>query len=116
MATLTRAGDHRRPVKLPRAANSEVRPFSFEPVMRICAEGRGRGWCVTRHGVTLREHGTAEPVTEALGVSRSTVSRMLRRGVTAYQADALAVALGRHPCEVWPEWWHVTFECMGVAS
>ena len=43
----------------------------------------------------------------ALGVERQTVHRWKsgRRQVAVAHADRLAVALGRHPGEIWPEWW-----------
>lgn len=35
------------------------------------------------------------------------VHRWMRCGMKLEEADAAAVALGMHPCEVWPEWWEV---------
>jgi hypothetical protein len=39
------------------------------------------------------------------GIHRSMVSRYRRNGIPVLQADRIAVALGRHPGEIWPEWW-----------
>jgi lambda repressor-like predicted transcriptional regulator len=39
------------------------------------------------------------------GLHRSMVSRYRRNGIPVLQADRIAVALGRHPGEIWPEWW-----------
>jgi lambda repressor-like predicted transcriptional regulator len=40
-----------------------------------------------------------------LGIDRSTLYRLLYRDEVRYDAaDHLAVALGRHPVEIWPEW------------
>ena len=41
----------------------------------------------------------------ALGVSRARVVAYRKRGLSEDQADRLAVHIGRHPGEVWPEWW-----------
>jgi lambda repressor-like predicted transcriptional regulator len=42
---------------------------------------------------------------EDLRVDRRTLQRVLRRRwVRSDTADRMAVALGRHPCELWPEW------------
>jgi lambda repressor-like predicted transcriptional regulator len=40
-----------------------------------------------------------------LGINRSTLYRLRSRDEVRYDAaDHLAVALGRHPVEIWPEW------------
>jgi lambda repressor-like predicted transcriptional regulator len=40
-----------------------------------------------------------------LAVCRSTLYRLLYRDEVRYDAaDHIAVALGRHPVEIWPEW------------
>lgn len=44
----------------------------------------------------------------ALGVHPRQVYRWRAGGVTWAQADELAVAVGLHPAEVWPEWWEHT--------
>jgi len=47
---------------------------------------------------------------ETLGVDRSTVENWRlgkRQWITERRADRYAVALGVHPCEVWPEWWEL---------
>lgn len=40
-----------------------------------------------------------------LGVSRRTVCRWKRQGLTECQADQAAVRAGLHPGIVWSEWW-----------
>lgn len=40
-----------------------------------------------------------------LGIDRTTVYRWNRLGVPECHADRVAIALGRHPGSVWPEWW-----------
>jgi hypothetical protein len=39
-----------------------------------------------------------------VGVSVSAVQAWSERGLDEYRADQVAVALGRHPAEVWPQW------------
>jgi lambda repressor-like predicted transcriptional regulator len=40
-----------------------------------------------------------------LGVDRSTIQRLFSRDRLRWDAaDHIAVALGCHPCQVWPEW------------
>lgn len=42
---------------------------------------------------------------ELLGIDRRTVQRLpAHPRIDARRADSLAVALGKHPCEIWPEW------------
>lgn len=41
---------------------------------------------------------------EHIGVSRRTVCRYARHGMTEDQADRAACALGTHPAIVWHEW------------
>ena len=43
----------------------------------------------------------------AAGLGRHLISRWRRDGVPLDGADRLAMALGEHPCAVWPEWWDV---------
>ena len=46
---------------------------------------------------------------EVLRVDRSTLYRVLSRDRLRYDtADRIAVALGRHPYERWPEWFSAT--------
>ena len=41
-----------------------------------------------------------------LGVKPATVRMWRQRGgIPLYSADRAAVALGVHPCELWPDWW-----------
>ena len=41
----------------------------------------------------------------ALQVDRSTLHRLLSQDrLRSDAADRIAVTLGRHPCELWPEW------------
>ena len=45
------------------------------------------------------------PLHEVLGVSRRTVYRYVRDGMTTAQADCVAVALGLNPVDLWPSWY-----------
>ena len=52
-------------------------------------------------------HGTVTVLAAALGRSREQVARWRSGGLPLCSADAVACALGRHPAEVWPEWYSV---------
>jgi lambda repressor-like predicted transcriptional regulator len=58
----------------------------------------------------VTRHGGVSALARALGRDRSQVGKWRRRGVSLDRADAIAVALGLHPVEVWPEWYTVTEE------
>lgn len=52
---------------------------------------------------------SAAVLAELVGVHRRTIQAWRRYGVPLLRADRAAVLLGgRHPAEVWPEWWEVT--------
>lgn len=40
----------------------------------------------------------------ALRVNKRMVYRWLAQGLTANQADAVSIMLGRHPSAIWPDW------------
>lgn len=42
-----------------------------------------------------------------LGVSRRTVLGWRDNGITYWDADRAATALGVHPTRLWPDWWHI---------
>lgn len=42
---------------------------------------------------------------DKLNVSQRTVQRWIAEGMTFDQADTVAVALGHHPVEIWPNEW-----------
>lgn len=42
-----------------------------------------------------------------LGIERSTLYVYQERGVPVHSADRLAVKLGKHPCEIWDDWYDV---------
>lgn len=80
--------------------------FDATPLVEI-VEGRGGPQeCL---GKSYRD-GNGKPRTPRLVQQ---YYRAARRGVvTEYAADELAVKLGYHPCEIWPEW----FADCGVIS
>lgn len=44
---------------------------------------------------------------ETTGISARTFKRCRKTGrITAEIADRAAIAVGRHPGDIWPEWWH----------
>ena len=71
----------------------------------------GRGFLPAepaRHALereAVSRHATVSGLARGLGLDRSTLYRLLYRENLRYDAaDHIAVALGRHPCEIWPEW------------
>jgi hypothetical protein len=50
-------------------------------------------------------HGSVSALARTLGRSRAQVSKWRATGVPLLTADRVACALGRHPAEVWPQWW-----------
>ena len=45
----------------------------------------------------------------AAGIDRCTLQRLFTRDRLRYDAaDNIAVALGCHPCQLWPEWFSTT--------
>ena len=81
------------------------KPFSIEPILRRVAEVE-RGLAAEGLGGNGTEGLTG--LARLLGVDRQRVYRMRRGGITADQADFLAVMFGCHPTEVWPDWYEQT--------
>ena len=53
---------------------------------------------------------------DILRLDRSTLHRLMGRDRLRYDvADRIAVALGRHPYELWPEWFNNSLEQEGDA-
>jgi hypothetical protein len=48
---------------------------------------------------------TAAELARMLCVCPRTVHRYRSHGLNPTQADRVAVAVGYHPAEVWPDWW-----------
>lgn len=49
-------------------------------------------------------YGNGSALARALGCAHEQVSRWRSNGLPLDAADRLAVALGLHPVEVWPDW------------
>jgi lambda repressor-like predicted transcriptional regulator len=60
-------------------------------------------------------YGSVSCLARALNRQRAHVQRWRREGVPLYSADAIAVALGCHPVEVWPEWYAVSEDFAAAA-
>lgn len=53
----------------------------------------------------LDGHADLSALADVLRLDRSTLHRLLRGDRLRYDAaDRIAIALGRHPYELWPEW------------
>lgn len=55
-------------------------------------------------------HGSVSALARTLGRNRAQVSKWRATGVPLLSADRVACALGRHPAEVWPQWWSLAVE------
>jgi hypothetical protein len=53
-------------------------------------------------------YGSVSCLARALDRDRAQVQRWRRDGVPLPSADRIAVAVGLHPVEVWPDWYVVT--------
>jgi len=60
-------------------------------------------------------YGSVSCLAQALGRQRAQVQKWRRDGVPLCSADRLAVAVGCHPVEIWPEWYDVSEEFAAAA-
>ncbi len=65
--------------------------FPLRPALAAAANRAGRPGSITL-------------LADATGIPRTTLSRWNVMGLTADAADEVAVALGHHPGELWPDW------------
>lgn len=56
----------------------------------------------------VSRYGSVSALARALDCDRVQVSKWRRDGLPMASADRLAVALGMHPVEVWPDWYEAT--------
>lgn len=63
----------------------------------------------------VARYGGVSGLARALGHERAQVSKWRSRGLPVTTADAVAVALGLHPVEVWPDWYAVCDEADAAA-
>ena len=63
------------------------RCFGFEPLLEV-----------------LGRHLPPAVFAAKLGVRERQLFRWIEYGLTERQADELALRVGYHPCEVWPDW------------
>jgi hypothetical protein len=94
-----------RVLTIPRTPNHGRvhRPFSFDPVIPLCVDGR-LPWGQTATNGGNQGHDFVITAAEVLDVDRQRVYRWLRGGLTAEQADVIACMFGLHPCSIWPDW------------
>jgi hypothetical protein len=59
---------------------------------------------------------SAAVVALAAGVTKRTVVRWRAGGLDERSADHAAIALGVHPCELWPEWWDGASDAEGAVA
>jgi lambda repressor-like predicted transcriptional regulator len=68
------------------------RTYPAEPLARYCTDRR----------LSLRN------LAAIGGVSTMTTRRWVTRGLKEHEADRVAISLGLHPSELWPQWWDHT--------
>lgn len=90
----------------PRSSASSTRP-TFDDGPRVAAHLPR--WLPAEPLIAaLDSHRTTRAlrsITEVTGIDRRTFERLRhRRRIRSDSADRIAVALGRHPSEIWPEW------------
>jgi lambda repressor-like predicted transcriptional regulator len=56
----------------------------------------------------VRRYGSVSGLARALGRDRAQLAKWRRDGLPIMSADRLAVAVGMHPVELWPDWYEVT--------
>lgn len=92
----------------PNAEAARMRPpgprFPFEPVDRLLDARFGMRHASNRGWHTRGEWWTDADAGEVFGVTGQVVQAWRVRGLSLDQSDRVACALGRHPCEVWPDW------------
>lgn len=59
----------------------------------------------------IDRYGGVSALARALGVDRANATRWRRNGIPMDTADRIAVRLGWHPVEIWPEWYTLTGAC-----
>jgi hypothetical protein len=52
----------------------------------------------------VQEFGNISALARVIDRDVAQVSKWVRDGVPLYSADRIAIELGRHPFEIWPEW------------
>jgi len=84
-------------VVMPSHRPSTKRAFPFAPIVELIVGRWDDDGQIPATRIGLR-----------LGVTREQVHRWRYKGLGIDQADALAVRLGLHPVEIWPDWYRVT--------
>jgi lambda repressor-like predicted transcriptional regulator len=75
----------------------EERWFAAEPAIRALQR------------LAQRRHLSHDQIAVYLGIDQTSLSRLLAAAkLRSDRADAIACALGRHPYELWPEWFNLT--------
>lgn len=81
--------------------SADAARLPFEPLAQLLA----------RYEVNREPCGfTPRRVAGLLGVEDRQVYRWRLYGLSERQADRLCTRIGRHPSELWPEWWAGTFD------
>jgi hypothetical protein len=88
----------------PGSGRPTPRPFAFEPVIEMCVEGRLAYGQTATNWTDQRWQGLITSTASVLEVNRNRIYRWLESGLTAEQADVIAIMFGLHPCLIWSDW------------
>jgi hypothetical protein len=84
------------------------RQFSLKPAMDLIRDTwEGSNATGPGHSGDIRGS-LVKQTAVVLGVNTRYVYRWLHDGLGVYQADAIAVILGRHPVEIWSDWYELS--------
>jgi hypothetical protein len=56
----------------------------------------------------IERYGNVSVLARALGINRAQVARWRSDGLPLDAGDRVAVLVGKHPAEVWPEWYRLS--------
>lgn len=77
----------------------------FDPIDQLLEHQGESRWTV----VERRDgQGNACYIAQRIGQHRSLIHRYRKDGLTPNMADRIAIALGRHPIEIWPDYHEVS--------
>lgn len=110
MTLCTPSVAERERVPIPPHEPGDPRPFAMGPVLEA-ALGSWEGSAIAGGGIF---HTRVDQAARELGIDRQMIYRWQRDGLGIYQADAIAIRLGRHPVAIWPDWYAVS--CMTEAE
>lgn len=93
-----------RLLAIPSNHQGAPRPFPFDPVIPLDVDGRLSGKQSFRWDEHQGPDGMIAQTAVVLDTDRNRVYRWLKRGLTADQADVIAIMFGLPPALIWTDW------------